>query len=85
MSGHSTNRSEKFLLINTGYTGEILMQKISTFIHTSSLSTAQVTYNGEAPTLFGGPLTGEYTLLQVQFRWGKNDFIGSEHSINGNL
>jgi Eukaryotic-type carbonic anhydrase len=46
---------------------------------------AQITYNGVAPKMFGGPLPAEYTLLQMHFHWGELNTEGSEHSNNGHL
>jgi len=34
-------------------------------------------------TMNGGPLDGDYTLAQFHFHWGRNDAVGSEHSIDG--
>jgi len=33
--------------------------------------------------MFGGPLDGDYKLIQLHFHWGANDSLGSEHTING--
>jgi Eukaryotic-type carbonic anhydrase len=46
---------------------------------------AQISFNGDAPKMFGGPLPAEYTLLQMHFHWGEQDSEGSEHSNSGNL
>jgi hypothetical protein len=46
---------------------------------------AQISFNGVAPKMFGGPLPAEYTLLQMHFHWGEQDTEGSEHANNGNL
>ena len=37
---------------------------------------------GEA-VLAGGPLSGEYQMLQLHFHWGEDDTRGSEHTIDG--
>jgi len=34
------------------------------------------------PTLSGGHLTSSYSMAQLHWHWGSNDFIGSEHTIN---
>ena len=33
--------------------------------------------------LTGGPLEGEYKILQLHFHWGSNDSLGSEHTLQG--
>ena len=33
--------------------------------------------------LSGGPLTGQYQILQLHFHWGANDSVGSEHLYDG--
>ena len=33
--------------------------------------------------LSGGPLEGEYKILQLHFHWGSNDTLGSEHTLQG--
>lgn len=33
--------------------------------------------------LSGGPLSGEYKLIQMHFHWGNDSYRGSEHTING--
>ena len=33
--------------------------------------------------LAGGPLSGEYQMLQLHFHWGEDDTRGSEHTIDG--
>ena len=33
--------------------------------------------------LTGGPLSGEYQVLQLHFHWGKDDTRGSEHTYDG--
>ena len=33
--------------------------------------------------LRGGPLSGEYQMLQLHFHWGGDDTRGSEHTIDG--
>jgi len=33
--------------------------------------------------MIGGPLDGDYKLIQLHFHWGANDSVGSEHTING--
>ena len=33
--------------------------------------------------LTGGPLEGEYKILQLHFHWGSNDSVGSEHTLQG--
>ena len=33
--------------------------------------------------LSGGPLEGEYKILQLHFHWGSDDSRGSEHTLNG--
>lgn len=35
-------------------------------------------------TVAGGSLPGKFTFLQLHFHWGRNDSVGSEHTINGN-
>ncbi|XP_018569040.1 carbonic anhydrase 7-like isoform X3 [Anoplophora glabripennis] len=39
--------------------------------------------SGKRPIIFGGPLTDEYTFLNIKFRWGPNENEGTEHMING--
>jgi len=34
------------------------------------------------PTLSGGHLTSSYSMAQLHWHWGSNDYIGSEHTIN---
>ncbi|CAH1176762.1 unnamed protein product [Phaedon cochleariae] len=38
--------------------------------------------DNKRPSLIGGPLTEDYNLLNLRFRWGPNDYEGSEHMIN---
>ena len=33
--------------------------------------------------LRGGPLSGDYQILQLHFHWGANDNQGSEHTVDG--
>ena len=34
-------------------------------------------------TMNGGPLDGDYVLVQLHFHWGANDSVGSEHTVSG--
>lgn len=45
--------------------------------------TVQLNSNEWTQKLSGGPLSGEYKLLQMHFHWGKDSYRGSEHTING--
>ncbi|XP_076678232.1 carbonic anhydrase 7 [Andrena cerasifolii] len=33
--------------------------------------------------LSGGPFAGDYVFSQIHFHWGRNEMVGSEHSIDG--
>ena len=37
----------------------------------------------EVGKLTGGPLSGEYQILQLHFHWGADDKRGSEHLYDG--
>ena len=39
---------------------------------------------GDVGVLSGGPLDGDYQILQLHFHWGSDDTKGSEHTLNGN-
>ena len=39
--------------------------------------------DAEAGILEGGNLNGSYQIKQFHFHWGKDDFQGSEHTLNG--
>ncbi|XP_011201657.2 carbonic anhydrase 7 [Bactrocera dorsalis] len=39
-------------------------------------------YAEERPTVWGGPLVGEFVFEQLHFHWGDNDTFGSEDRIN---
>ncbi|XP_072387077.1 carbonic anhydrase 13-like [Diabrotica undecimpunctata] len=38
--------------------------------------------NNRRPSIVGGPLTTDYCFVNLRFRWGPNDYEGSEHMIN---
>lgn len=38
--------------------------------------------NGKRPILFGGPLKEDYHFLNIRFKWGPNDYEGTEHMMN---
>uniref|UniRef100_A0A182QLB9 Alpha-carbonic anhydrase domain-containing protein n=1 Tax=Anopheles farauti TaxID=69004 RepID=A0A182QLB9_9DIPT len=40
-------------------------------------------WNGEGPSLVGGPLEGRYLFSQAHFHWGKTALDGSEHTVDG--
>ena len=41
------------------------------------------TLPGDVGVLSGGPLDGDYQVLQLHFHWGANDTKGSEHTLDG--
>lgn len=86
LKGHNDYRSETFTMLNTGYTGEIIFFVCASevFLFKFYIS-VQITFGGQAPTLFGGPLSGEYTFLHMYFVWGSEDGHGSAHAVNGYL
>ena len=43
----------------------------------------QPSLNGTGSSLIGGPLDGEYELLQFHVHWGSEETRGSEHTIDG--
>ncbi|OQR71310.1 carbonic anhydrase 7-like [Tropilaelaps mercedesae] len=45
--------------------------------------TIQLNSKDWSQRLSGGPLSGEYKLLQMHFHWGKDSYRGSEHTVNG--
>jgi len=51
--------------------------------HTVQMDVAPAPANTDYGFLSGGPLTGEYTILQLHFHWGKWDKRGSEHTLDG--
>jgi len=51
--------------------------------HTVQMDVAPAPANTDYGFLSGGPLTGEYTILQLHFHWGKWDLRGSEHTLDG--
>ena len=48
-----------------------------------SLKLALKTDPGGVAVLTGGPLVGQYELLQLHFHWGASADRGSEHTIDG--
>jgi len=50
--------------------------------HTAQLDVV-ATLPGDVGVLTGGPLEGEYQILQLHFHWGSNDSLGSEHTLQG--
>eukprot|EP00092_Neocalanus_flemingeri_P015906 GFUD01017223.1.p1 GENE.GFUD01017223.1~~GFUD01017223.1.p1 ORF type:complete len:367 (-),score=92.28 GFUD01017223.1:416-1516(-) len=51
--------------------------------HTAQLDVI-ATLPGDVGVLSGGPLDGDYQILQLHFHWGSNDTQGSEHTLDGN-
>ncbi|XP_071094356.1 carbonic anhydrase 7-like [Haliotis cracherodii] len=45
--------------------------------------TAQLDFSGAALGVSGGGLSGDYTTAQLHFHWGKTNFEGSEHTLDG--
>ena len=41
------------------------------------------TLPGDVGVLSGGPLEGDYQILQLHFHWGSDDTKGSEHTLDG--
>jgi len=52
--------------------------------HTAQLDVI-ATLPGDVGVLSGGPLNGEYHILQLHFHWGSDDTKGSEHTLDGNM
>jgi len=50
--------------------------------HTAQLDVV-ATLPDDVGLLTGGPLDGEYKILQLHFHWGSNDSVGSEHTLQG--
>merc|ERR1711913_144325 len=50
--------------------------------HTAQLD-VEATLPEDVGVLTGGPLDGEYKILQLHFHWGSNDSVGSEHTLQG--
>jgi len=50
--------------------------------HTAQLDVV-ATLPDDVGVLTGGPLEGEYKILQLHFHWGSNDLVGSEHTLQG--
>jgi len=50
--------------------------------HTAQLDVV-ATLPDDVGVLTGGPLEGEYKILQLHFHWGSNDSVGSEHTLAG--
>merc|ERR1719412_309905 len=50
--------------------------------HTAQLDVV-ATLPDDVGVLSGGPLDGEYKILQLHFHWGSNDSLGSEHTLQG--
>jgi len=50
--------------------------------HTAQLDVI-ATLPGDVGVLSGGPLDGDYQILQLHFHWGSDDTKGSEHTIDG--
>jgi len=50
--------------------------------HTAQLDVVK-TLPDDVGVLSGGPLEGEYKILQLHFHWGSDDSRGSEHTLNG--
>jgi len=50
--------------------------------HTAQLDVI-ATLPGDVGILSGGPLDGDYQILQLHFHWGSDDSKGSEHTIDG--
>lgn len=42
----------------------------------------KVTYKDLRPFIRGGPLKKIFQLQEIRFRWGPNDYEGTEHMIN---
>jgi len=52
--------------------------------HTAQLDVI-ATLEGDVGVLSGGPLNGDYQILQLHFHWGSDDTKGSEHTLNGKM
>jgi len=52
--------------------------------HTAQLDVV-ATLPGDVGILSGGPLTGDYQILQLHFHWGADDTKGSEHTLDGKM
>jgi len=52
--------------------------------HTAQLDVVE-TLATDVGILTGGPLTGEYQILQLHFHWGSDDTKGSEHTLDGKM
>merc|ERR1719412_783754 len=50
--------------------------------HTAQLDVVK-TLPDDVGVLSGGPLEGEYKILQLHFHWGSDDSRGSEHTLQG--
>lgn len=50
--------------------------------HTAQLDVV-ATLPDDVGVLTGGPLDGEYKILQLHFHWGSNNSVGSEHTLQG--
>ena len=69
---------------NNGHTAVSTDNEIS---HSPSLPAQQLdvvtTLPEDVGLLTGGPLEGEYKILQLHFHWGATDSLGSEHTLAG--
>lgn len=66
----------------TGKGGRLENGTVKNNGHTAQLDVI-ATLPGDVGVLTGGPLTGEYQILQLHFHWGSDDTKGSEHTLDG--
>nr|CAB3227294.1 carbonic anhydrase 2-like [Phallusia mammillata] len=61
------------------------MNYVAAEVTSASNNGHSVTFHltGGKSVLTGGPLTGEYKLLQFHFHWGSTNGQGSEHTLDG--
>ena len=81
-----TNRLTEGTFKNNGHTA--VSTELITLFHNNTVPPSQqldvvTTLPEDVGLLTGGPLEGEYKILQLHFHWGATDTLGSEHTLDG--